>query len=222
MSSFDRISGNYYLDALSGSCGLGDIHFTANTGFGTVYINGNLVVSSNYTQISSMQNIVVDRFIKLGTSVNLSTVNLNAGIKIDRGSKPEVSILWNDTILSWQITNDGINFANIYGKDPVLGYIEEDTNPKLGNHLDTRCFEIRSPGLCNIILNPGYNGTATQGAVQIKKVNTGSAPNNVPGSVVLYARDEGNGGTALYTTDINGNHEELITKRKAVVFSLVL
>lgn len=222
MSSFDRISGNYYLDTFSGACGLGDIHFTANTGSGTVYINGNLVVSENYTKISTMQSIVVDRFIKLGANVGLLTVNLDAGIKVDRGAKPEVSILWNDTISRWQITNDGTNFANIYGKEPVLGAIEEDISPKLGNHLNTRCFEIRSPDLCNIILNPGYNGTVTQGAVQIKKVNTGSAPVNVPGSVVLYGSGEGSGGTALYTTDLQGRVEELITKRKAVVFSLVL
>jgi len=222
MSSFDRISGNYYLETVAGPCGNGDINFTANAGLGTVYVNGNLVVTSNYTKLSSMQSIVIDRFIKLGANVGVLTVNLDAGIKIDRGAKPEVSILWNDGVGRWQITNDGTNFANIYGKEPVLGAVGEDTNPRLGSHLNTQCFEIRSPDACNIILNPGFNGIATQGAVQIKRLTVGSVPSYVSGSAVVYAHGEEQGGTGVYITDSRNNIEEFITKRKAVIYSLVL
>lgn len=225
MPSYDRISGDYHLEALSAVSGLGDLHFTANAGLGTVYVNGNLIVTSNFSTYQTITSLTVDRFITLGSNTPPGFPNLNGGINLERGSgKAAVSIRWNESVSSWQVTNDGSNFANIYGKEPVLSTIEDDKLPRLGNDLNTRGYRIYSPPGNNIIFNAGFDGSVTSRALQIDHLNFPYTANTdfISTATVFYAKPIATGGTGLFITDNQNRSEELISKKRAVIFSLVL
>jgi len=223
MPSYDRISGDYHLDTLSAFSGLGDMYFTANAGLGTIYINGNLVVTSDYTTYQSINSVSIDRYITLGSNTPVGLPNLDGGIRLERGSgKPTVSIKWNESLSSWQVTNDGSTFANIYGKEPVLSKIEEDNFPRLGSHLNTQGFYIFSPAGNNIIFNAGFNGTGVTRALQINHTFGNANVAFINTATVVYADPILSGGTGLFITDNQNRNEELVSKRRSVIFSLVL
>lgn len=223
MPSYDRISGDYHLEALSAISGLGDLHFTANAGLGTVYVNGNLIVTSNFSTYQTVNSLSVDRFLTLGANTPTGFPNLNGGINLERGSgKATVSIRWNESVSSWQVTNDGSNFANIYGKEPVLSTIDEDPLPQLGNDLNTKGYRIFSPVGNNLILNSGFNGSLTTRGIQIDHLHFVSNVDFISSATVFYGKTIGSGGTGLFITDAQNRSEELISKRRAVIFSLVL
>jgi hypothetical protein len=223
MPSYDRISGDYHLDTLSAFSGLGDMYFTANAGLGTVYINGNLVVISDYSTYQTINSVSIDRYITLGSNTPAGLPSLDGGIKLERGSgKPTVSIKWNESLSSWQVTNDGSTFANIYGKEPVLSEIEEDLSPRLGSHLNTQGYFIFSPAGNNIIFNAGYTGTGPTRALQINHLFGNANVSFIDSATVVYGDSIRSGGSGLYITDNLNRNEELVSKRRSVIFSLVL
>lgn len=75
-------------------------------------IGGNLVVQGNITTIGSENFTVADSIITLNSNVTGSPSE-DAGIEVNRGSSPSVSLRWNETTDSWQLTNDGINYNNV-------------------------------------------------------------------------------------------------------------
>ena len=60
----------------------------------------------------------------------------------------------------------------------------------------------------------------TDSGIEIKQIDNDLA--EVSGATVVSARAPGNGHAGLYVTNTKSNNEELITKRKAVIYSLVL
>ncbi len=58
--------------------------------------------------------LLADNIVTLNAAINQSSApEFNAGIEIDRGSSDNVSLLWNESVDSWQFTNDGTNYINI-------------------------------------------------------------------------------------------------------------
>lgn len=221
MSSFDRITGSYNLETIGNTvCGTGDINFTANNGSGGFYINGNLYVSGSTTTVQTINSVIDSQYVTVNGNIS-GTPTLDAGLKVERGNEIDVFIKWSETVNAWQITNNGVDFANI-ATEPILRNLRQDTSPRLGNHLYTDCFEIRSPYPCNIKLNPGYDETNTRGALQIYHTLSVVTVPYEPGSSLLYAQGTGAGQTGLYTTTPEGFKEELITKRKSLIYSLLL
>jgi hypothetical protein len=77
---------------------------------GTVIVDGNLVVQgATQTDLNGKDNIITVNYGETGPGVTLNT----AGLSVDRGSLPNVAILWNESIDRWTITNDGTTYANI-------------------------------------------------------------------------------------------------------------
>jgi hypothetical protein len=80
----------------------------------TVYIDGNLFVGGNSTNVYKTNLNITDNIIVLndgepGPGVSLIT----SGIEIDRGSLANVAILWNETLGVWTLTNDGSTYEAI-------------------------------------------------------------------------------------------------------------
>lgn len=217
MASFDRITGDYLLNTVGGLAGNGDIYFTANDGDGNIFINGNLLVTGQQSIVQSINTIVSDNFITLGNG----SVGQNMGIIIDRGSGTDVSLLWNESVARWQITNDGISYGNI-SSGGLLNSIFDDKFPKLGGHLNTNTFSLTSIYPTNIILTPGEDGTDILGALEIRQAPSNTVVPAVTNASILYAKAPGGGNTGLYVTDFKNRSEELITRRRALLFSLVL
>lgn len=80
----------------------------------TVFIQGNLVVGGNATAITKTDLNITDNIITVNAGETGPGVTLNtSGLSVDRGSLANVSILWNETVGRWTLTNDGITYASI-------------------------------------------------------------------------------------------------------------
>jgi hypothetical protein len=71
-------------------------------------------------------------------------------------------------------------------------------------------------------MRPGVAGTRANAAIQIERIDSAVTPNAVTNNTILFARAPGAGDTGLYVTGSTNRAEELITRRKALLFSLVL
>jgi hypothetical protein len=80
----------------------------------TVYVDGNLVVGGNTTSVTKTDLSISDNIITVNTGEVGAGVTLNtAGLAVDRGSLANVSIVWDETLDKWTLTNDGTTFQAI-------------------------------------------------------------------------------------------------------------
>lgn len=232
MASYDRLTGDYYIDTITGPQGAGDIYVTVGGGQKTVFINGNLVVIGTFTRVETVDTYIYDNIITLNADITGAPFE-DSGLEIGRGTSPNVYLKWNETIDWWEFSashpnryvtstrNDASNDTFMLYK--ILRFLRDDPDPHLGGHMYTDGYEIRSQDPYNIIFTPGWNGTAANTGIQINHVNSLVA--NIPyvqNSTIMFAKEPGNGVSGLYIIDKKQRQEELITKRRAVVYSLVL
>jgi hypothetical protein len=178
---------------------LGDFNISNKDVFGanitisthTLTIDGNLLVgnitNATVTNTSVEDNIIVLNRGETGAGVTMG----NAGIEIDRGSLTNVRLTFNENIDRWQLTNNGITYANITsGAASAIGSVSEDLAPSLGGNL-------------NITTKTLYDTVA---------------------NVEIQANAAGMGGSGIYAHAVNlpGPGEELITKNRALVYSIIL
>lgn len=84
----------------------------------SVTITGNLIIQGTQSVIDTVDTSVKDNKIVLNAGEAGSGVTAGtAGIEIDRGGLSNVSIIWNESIDQWQITNDGVTFSNLLSSD---------------------------------------------------------------------------------------------------------
>jgi len=72
-------------------------------------VGGNLTVSGSVVYLNVSELLVEDNIITLNSSVTGSPT-LDAGIEVERGTDPNVSIQWNETLDQWEFTNDGTTY----------------------------------------------------------------------------------------------------------------
>ena len=176
-----------------------------------VIITGNLTVQGSQTAIQTTNTSLKDNIIvlndgELGSGVTLGT----AGVLINRGLSANVVLRWNEAVDKWQITNDGTTYSNLVASSTGLTAIVEDTAPTLGGNLNTNGYTI----LANVG-NVKFNGN-----IQIN--NTLVAPTAVTGATVVYAATPSAGASGVYVVNGEAINEELITKKRAFAFSILL
>ena len=80
----------------------------------TVYIDGNLFVGGNSTNVYKTDLNVTDNTITVNAGETGPGVTLNtAGLEVDRGSFANVAILWDEALGAWTLTNDGSTYEAI-------------------------------------------------------------------------------------------------------------
>lgn len=80
----------------------------------TVFIQGNLYVGGNSTAVTKTDLNITDNIITVNAGQTGPGVTLNtAGLAVDRGSLPNVAIVWNETLGTWTLTNDGTTYNAI-------------------------------------------------------------------------------------------------------------
>jgi len=79
--------------------------------FSSLIVSGNLTVQGTTTQNNVTTLNVTNNEIVINE--NQSSGSLNAVIRNERGSDPDVSIRWNEVQDRWQFTNDGSTYYNI-------------------------------------------------------------------------------------------------------------
>lgn len=107
LTDLDFAAGNRTIGASIGANNL-----TLGGSTSTVVIPGNLTVNGTTTTINTTELLVEDNIITLNSGVT-GTPSLNGGMEIERGTSPNVSVIWNEASDRWTFTNDGTTFYNI-------------------------------------------------------------------------------------------------------------
>jgi hypothetical protein len=170
-----------------------------------VYLTGNLHVLGVYDTTNVTNTNVEDKDIALnvgeqGWGVGGNVAPGQSGIIVDRGLQANVAIRWNEIYDNWEITTDGTTYANIAtSASSGITAVVQDTSPRLGGNLVTN----------------GFN-------VQFQSLLTANPPTAVGSNVILYADTVGSAGSGLFVVNSGTASDELVTKSKAIVFSIIL
>jgi hypothetical protein len=180
----------------------------------SIYVYGNLIVSGNSSQVNSTNLTVTDNVITLNDGETQNGVTAGfSGIEIDRGQQPTVTLRWFEPFQKWQITTDGTTYANIATTvaGTFLTAVVEDLDPHLGANLNVNGFSIVSdvPGQHISFNAPLQFNTQT------------NAPVTIVGQTLVYAAPSTGGGTGLYTSNVEFPDRELISKKKALAYSII-
>lgn len=179
----------------------------------TMFVDGNLLVGGNTTQVTKTELSISDNIITLNKGEVGAGVTLgSAGFEIDRGSLANVSILWNESIDRWTLTTDGTTFANIStstGSGAIA--IVDDLTPALGGNLNVYARSIYSSNTAVIKFDDNL-------AVSTTTVN----PAAISNYNIITSKTPELGGSGLYTTNTQNSTREVASTRKAIVYSLVL
>jgi len=205
MSVTKKISGNYTISTSTNWLA----NITLNTH--TVFVNGNLLVGGTSTSIQKIDMEVSDNAImlnkgELGAGVSLGT----AGVIIDRGSLNGSAIFWDESVLKWRI-NDGTTTSNISISTGTGGIaVIDDPAPQLGGPLDTLDQYIFSSNTQQVKIDSNL-------AMFVQSVD----PSAISSYNLLYAKAPDAGGTGVFQKSLS-NSDELVSRNRALVFSLVL
>lgn len=182
-----------------------------------VIILGNLTVQGTQATIESTNTTVTDKIItlnvgELGNGIGPSGTGIS-GIEVDRGSQPNVSIVYDETVDRWRLSNDGSLYLNIYAGNAtsVLSAVEEDPAPILGGNLKSNGYSILSGNSDNLKF---------EGNLQLSY--SLATPALVSNAVVMHSKTPGGGVTGLYVVNSSVSGQELITKSRAFGLSLIL
>lgn len=195
-----------------------------------VIINGSLSVYGsntflgNITSAEVQQTYIVDNVITLNANASALVTPYPgpSGIEVERGSVEFNAILrWYEPSKTWQIRSnvDGAVYYNIVATSTGNTRVVDDVAPQLGGNLFTNGYAITNV-TGNIFLDPAstlsLNGNLS---LQI----AGNTWGNAQAYNTLVSNQVGAGGTGLYVTTGDGGvtEQELITKRRAIVYSIV-
>ena len=173
-----------------------------------VYLTGNLHVLGVYDTTNVTNTNVEDKDITLnvgeaGAGVGGASPS-QSGIIVDRGSLPNVALRWNEIYDKWELTTtdsgNSASFSNIAtSSSSGITAVVQDTSPRLGGNLITN----------------GFN-------VQLQSLLTANPPTAVGSNVILYADTIGSAGSGLFVVNSGTVSDELVTKAKAIVYSIIL
>lgn len=178
-----------------------------------VVINGNLRIQGTTTTVDKETLQIADNFVVLNSNVidaPLPSPDGDGGMVINRGTSPDVAIQWSETAGKWQLTNDGTNYYNISTQigGAYLSAVVEDPNPELGGDLNVSTFSITSP-------------TTVKVEAPIRLAEVATAPAVEPGYSIVYAAPTEGGGSGVFVASGAAANEELVSKKKAIIFSLI-
>lgn len=186
-----------------------------------VVILGNIKITGTYDTQSVTDTLIKDRniFLNAGETawgVGGNSVPGTSGIIIDRGTTGNAELRWDESLKSWQATEDGgVTWKYLLqssNSSSGLTDIVYDPSPQLGGNLDVQGYTIFSSATAKNI--------SFEGNIQIN--NTVLAPNLVANSTVIYAASPAAGQSGLFVVNQTSTNEELVTKRRAFGFSLLL
>ena len=207
MSITKRIQGNYTLAAT-----------------GSVTIDANLIVTGSTTTVNTSETTISDRSITLNNGeVGAGVTGVYSGIEVARGSLDIVALRWNEGITAWELTNDGSTYSAIQTSSGSSGYIAavvDDTSPQLGGNLDVNGRTITSVSGGDVTITADGSGQLKLDKV-VSIQDQGSAPSATAGYNKLYSSStQGGGGTGLYFVN-SSTTDELASRTKAIVYSLI-
>lgn len=180
----------------------------------TVRVLGNLIVLGNTATVSTTNTDIKDNVLRLNVGEAGAGITQGfSGIAIDRGSLANVSLIFNEDVDKWQITTDGTTFSNIQaftGNTSGLTAVSDDTSPTLGGNLNTGLYSILS------------TNTYVKFAGNLQLAYSPAVPASVANTTVVYAASPAAGTSGVYVVNGVSANEELVTKKRAFGYSLIL
>jgi hypothetical protein len=198
MATYKNISGDWYI--------------TVDSGVGTIYVDGNLDVTGNITYVSEIA--VNDAFIAVAANNN-GTVTSMGLIATKTANTAWAGLRFNTITSQWEIS------PQVYGNGaPISAYETIATGNATVGGANTE-IQFNNNGSFGANINLTYDFTSSKLTLQGHQVFGNTAtPANVANSVAVYSNVVGAGGTGLYFTSSAAN-DELVSKSKAIVFSII-
>ena len=207
MTSYKRIDGDYYITTINPG---DNVYIQSHT----VDVAGNLTVSGNLTYINVTELNVTDPFILVNAS-NTGTYQSNSGLLTHKTSSDYAGIRYNNNSGSWELSTSTSSSGVTGSWSPIVasGSIAAGANTEIqynnGGALGANAafaFDYATSRLT-------INGTTALGYTSVP-------PTAVANSATVVANVPGSGGTGIYFNN-NSNQDELISKSKAIVFSII-
>jgi hypothetical protein len=186
-----------------------------------VYVTGNLNIAGTQTVINTANTTILDNQIVLNDGEIGAGVGNGAGTSgliVSRGSLPASGLFYYEPFQRWILSNSNIadqstfvNIATTTGSG-TLSNVVDDASPQLGGNLDVQSFNIFTG---NAATNITFNGN-------LQLNNRDVAPTLVANATVVYAATPAAGTSGVYVVNGSAANEELVTKRRAFGFSLIL
>ena len=221
MATTKRLSSSYTVHTINGDAITLDTRSDVNDNASSsdIWVYGNLHVSGdtilgNVTDVSSTNLAVEDNVITLNKGETGPGVTQGqAGVEVDRGTQPTVALRWFEPYQKWQITVDGSIYANIATSvsGSYLTAVIEDLDPHLGGNLNVNGFSIVSTVPDQ---NISFNAP-------LQFLTQSTAPTIQANNTLLYAALSTGGGTGLYISNTEFANRELISKKKALAYSII-
>ena len=186
-----------------------------------VRIYGDLIVTGSQSIVSETNLAIKDRIAMLNEGEGGAGVTGQySGLEVDRGSLDNALLIFDEVTDTWNISIDGgTSYEEILTTGTGLKNVVEDTSPELGGNLDVLTHSIVSSSNRNITIAPNGTGQVVLNT-EFRVINTPAAPGATAGYNTVYAKTPGAGGTGLYVQNSTVN-DELVSKSKAIVFSII-
>lgn len=101
-NEIDTTAGNLTIDSAGGTVTVDD----------NLVVSGDLTVNGTTTTVNTETINLADNIITLNSN-ETGTPSQNAGIEVERGTSANVSLRWNETSDTWELTRDGTNYEEI-------------------------------------------------------------------------------------------------------------
>lgn len=181
-----------------------------------VVINGNLTVKGSSVVVDTLETTVSDSVLTLNKD-NPAQLQF-AGIEVDRGAGNFIpQIVWSEAAQQWLLSKGGTyEIISTQLGTAYLTRVKDDLAPELGGNLNAAGFTITATN--NLVLVPGQY-TQLETAIQVKEV--ADPPTSLTGYNIMFAAPPSGGGTGLFVTNTTVTKQELVSKRRAIVYSLI-
>lgn len=213
----------------------------------SIVFDGNVQVTGSSTTVDVITSVITDTNITLNsgeTGAGVSTLGAIAGITVDRGSLPDVQLVWNESAIRWQLTNDGSNYEDIMTSvgglvtaagDPgaiqynVAGQLGSEPNfnyDQTANYLYVGNVQVGNGSVSNVGTNGNLSLSANgTGSIILTSVGAldyqGSTPSSTANKTKLYAATPNSATTGLYFVNTVASGE-LASHKRALMMALIM
>ena len=195
----------------------GDYTITVANGLGLLTINANLDVVGNITYINSSELKVTDPFITVAANNNGAIQSM--GLVAQKTTTTFAGLRFNTVSGDWEIS-DSVDANGA----PISAYVTiASGNISTSPGAPVNSVQFNDAGTFGGNSKFTFDSTNTKVGItgQLVLGNIASTPTATANSAALYNDTEGAGGTGVYVRSTTVS-DELISKRKAIAYSLVL
>ena len=195
--------------------------YTGNAWHGTMTVNGNLNVVGNITYVADIA--VNDAFIVVAANNTGTVTSMGLVATRDVTANAYAGLRFNTTVNAWQISSN----VTFNGVGTYSNLVTTSSASTPGGPANAVQFNGSGSfaGSGNLIFDEATSNTIATFTLKGTEVflNTGNVPTYSDSSangVALYNNVIGQGGTGLYIKNLDVD-QELVSKSKAIIFSLI-